>query len=316
MPFMSTGPPPAPSDEVPSYQKLMLPLLRYAADGNIHTTTEALEPIATLLSLSEVAKKATLPDGRNKLRHRLEWARTYLKKATLLEYPRRGAFVITTNGRDLLKETLTEINNAILSRYPEFVAFKTSHSDETSAVISTATSDEEIDPEEAFENAHLALRKSLESDLLDRVKKAPPEFLEQLVIDLLVAMGYGGSKKDAGKALGRTGDGGIDGLVKEDTLGLDAVYVQAKRYAENTVGRPALQQFAGALQEHRAKKGVFITTSAFSKEARDFVTRADARIVLIDGPTLAALMADYNVGVATGKEYVVKTVDADYFAEE
>lgn len=303
-------------DEVPSYQTLMLPLLKYSSDGQVHTTGEALEPIAAALSLSDVAKRATLPDGRNRLRHRLEWARTYLKKATLLEYPRRGAFVITTKGRDLLRENPTEINNQLLSRYPEFVAFKTAHLEDEPAAAPLVAPTEEVDPEEAFENAHLALRKSLESDLLDRVKKAPPEFMEQLVIDLLVAMGYGGSRKDAGEALGRSGDGGVDGVIKEDTLGLDALYVQAKRYTDNAVGRPALQQFAGALQEKRAKKGVFITTSYFSREAYDFVGRADARIVLIDGPKLASLMADHNVGVTAGKQYIVKTVDPDYFPED
>jgi restriction system protein len=311
---MSTTPKLVPIDDVPSYQKLMLPLLRFAADGSAHSVAEAFEPIALTISLSEVGKRATLPDGRNKLKHRLEWARTYLKKAGLLVYPKRGMFSVTARGIQVLKRDLTEITRDVLLEFPEFAEFVGAHRDESHIPVTTAS--EDIDPEEAFENAHLALRKSLEDELLDRVKSATPEFLEQLVIDLLLKMGYGGSRKDAGKALGRTGDGGIDGIINEDPLGLDVVYVQAKRWTENSVGRPDIQRFVGALQEQRAKKGVFITTSTFSRDAREYVSKIDARVVLIDGPKLASLMAEHNVGATNGKEYAVKKIDADYFTED
>jgi restriction system protein len=311
---MSTSPQLITLDEVPSYQKLMLPLLRFAADGATHSISEAFEPIARAILLSEGGRKSTLPDGRNKLRHRLEWARTYLKKAGLLIYPKRGAFSITNRGQQILKRNLSEITREVLLEFPEFGEFVSASREEPQAPLSISA--EEIDPEEAFENAHLALRKSLEDELLERVKSATPEFLEQLVIDLLLKMGYGGSRKDAGKALGKTGDGGIDGIINEDPLGLDVVYVQAKRWTENSVGRPDIQRFVGALHEQRAKKGVFITTSTFSRDARDYVAKIDARVVLIDGAKLASLMADNNVGVNDGKGYLIKRIDADYFSEE
>ncbi len=292
----------------------MVYLLRQAADGQIHTVRDCVEAIASTLGLSEKARTITLPDGRNRLRHRLEWARTYLKKAGLIEYPRRGTFRITARGQQVLAQNPTEITKQSLMQYPEFREFVTGDAaDETPSEIAVL---EDVDPEEAVENAHLALRKTLESELLDRVKKATPDFMEQLVIDLLIAMGYGGSKKDAGKALGRTGDGGIDGIINEDPLGLDVVYVQAKRWSDNSVGRPEIQRFVGALQGQRARKGVFITTSTFSSDARSYVSMIDARVVLIDGQRLATLMVDNNIGVTRGKEYSVKKVDGDYFADE
>jgi restriction system protein len=172
-----------------------------------------------------------------------------------------------------------------------------------------------VTPEETLENAFQALRARVEAELLDHVKSATPEFFERLVVELLVAMGYGGSRKDAGQAIGQSGDGGIDGIIKEDQLGLDTIYLQAKRW-ENPVGRPEIQKFAGALQGHRAKKGVFLTTSSFTREALDYASRIDTRIVLIEGATLAQLMFDHNVGVNAGTTYVVKQVDSDYFSEE
>jgi restriction system protein len=307
-------PPQHALDEVPSYQKLMLPLLKLAADGQPHTTGDASEPVANSIGLSATGRAATLPDGRNRLRHRLEWARTYLKKAGLLSYPRRGAFSITPRGQGVVANNPGEITNEMLMQYPEFREFKAGRSEE--GHVASAPVSEDVDPEEAIENAHLALRQTLEGELLERVKAASPEFLEQLVIDLLLKMGYGGSRKDAGKALGKTGDGGIDGIINEDPLGLDVVYVQAKRWSENSVGRPEVQRFSGALQEQRARKGVFITTSSFSREAREFVSKVDARIVLIDGAKLASLMVDNDIGVTKGKEYISKRIDLDYFAEE
>ncbi len=306
---------PRPSlDKVPRYERLMRPLLNFASDGKPHTVAEAFDPIAADIGLSELGKVETLPDGRNRLRHRLEWARTYLKKAGLLTYPRRGAFLITPRGRHMLTTHQEEITNQDLMVFPEFREFKSSHG-EAGQEVAAPVSDE-VDPEEAIENAHVTLRRTIEADLVEKVKAGSPEFMEQLVIDLLVKMGYGGSRKDAGKALGKSGDGGVDGIINEDPLGLDVVYVQAKRWADNPVGRPDIQRFVGALQGHRARKGVFITTSSFSRDAWDYVSKVDLRIILIDGAKLASLMFDYDIGVTHGKEYVAKKIDADYFLEE
>lgn len=303
-------------DEVPSYETLMLPVLRLAADGQQHTTKEAIGPIAEAIGLSEKGRAETLPDGRNRLLHRLEWARTYLKQAGLLVYPRRGAFAITQRGKLFLTQHPEEITNKMLMEFPEFREFKEGRPEGSDAQAAVAPATESIDPEEAMQNAHVVLRNALESELLQRVKDGTPEFFEQLVVDLLLKMGYGGSRKDAGKALGRTGDGGVDGIINEDPLGLDVIYVQAKRWKENSVGRPAVQQFAGALQGRRARKGVFIATSTFSREAQDFVSNVDAKIVLIDGPRLASLMAEHDIGVTKNREYVTKRIDLDYFADE
>src|SRR4051812_8662414 len=223
-------------DEVPQYHRLMIFLLRIAEDGQVHRVVDIVDHVASQLGLTDQAKASTLPDGRNKLRHRLEWARTYLKKAGLIDYPARGSFRVTSRGLQILGQNPHEITREMLLQFPEFREFVNPDED-AAAVAPIATLPlPEFDPEEGFENAYQALRRSLEAELLERIKKAPPAFMEQLVIDLLLAMGYGGSKKDAGKALGRTGDGGIDGIINEDPLGLDVVYVQAKRWVD-TVGR-------------------------------------------------------------------------------
>jgi restriction system protein len=198
-------------------------------------------------------------------------------------------------------------------QYPEFVAF---HRPQPT-IDGGRDQDEGIDqtPEEGIEAAYQRVREQLAQELLQTVKSCSPTFFERLVVDLLVKMGYGGTRRDAGQAIGRTGDGGIDGIIKEDRLGLDIVYIQAKRW-DNTVGRPQIQQFAGALQGQRARKGVFITTSAFSQAAQEYVSRLDSKIVLIDGETLAQLMMDYDIGVATIATYDLKRIDSDYFIEE
>ncbi|MGI9173803.1 MAG: restriction endonuclease, partial [Rhodothermales bacterium] len=246
-------------------------------------------------------------------------ARTYLKQAGLLDAPRRGYFAITEDGQSLLAEHPEQIDTKLLERYPAFMDFKNRRRDRSGNENRTATSENGLpndqSPDDALASAYQKLRSDLEAALLQQVKDLSPSFFERLVVDLLVNMGYGGSREDAGQAIGRGGDGGIDGIINEDRLGLDVIYLQAKRW-EGTVGRPEIQKFAGALQGQRARKGVFITTSNFSKEAKEYADFIDTRIVLVDGERMARLMVDHNVGVSTVGTYDVKKIDTDYFTDE
>ncbi len=305
---------------VPDYQGVMLPLLRFAAQkGTEISTSEAVEALAEELGLSEDDLKEMLPSGiQSTFVNRVGWASTYMKKAGLLEATRRGFYQITDRGKDLLKKQPKVINVKLLKQYPEFLQFqqlkgtrsgdKVTESKRTTD-ISTAT------PSEALEAAYENLRDELADELLTRLKKISPAFFERIVVELLVKMGYGGSRADAGKAIGRSGDGGIDGIIKEDKLGLDVVYIQAKRWDNNPVGRPDVMQFAGALQAQRASKGIFITTSRFTDDARSYVSQIGSKIVLIDGEQLTSLMIEHDVGVSTVSLYPVKKVDSDYFEE-
>lgn len=300
---------------IPDYQSIMLPLLRYSEDQKEHSLREAIEALADSFQLSEEERKELLASGQQAIfGNRVGWARTYLKKAGLVENTKRGFFKITARGLDVLKQKPKVINVKFLDQFPEFVEFRTT---KEKAVESTGTLDSVFDktPEETLESAYQRMRQDLAVELLQSIKTCSPSFFEKLVIDLLVKMGYGGTRKDAGAAIGKSGDGGIDGIIKEDRLGLDAIYIQAKRW-ENPVGRPDIQKFAGALQGQRAKKGVFLTTSAFSSEAYDYVSRIESKIVLIDGNLLANLMMDHNVGVSSIAAYELKRVDTDYFTEE
>jgi restriction system protein len=295
---------------VPGFQALMLPLLKIAGDGREHSLDEAIESLAVQFALGGEDRKELLPSGRQvRFDNRAGWARTYLKKAGLLESTGRGKFRITERGLGVLKGNPTSIDVRFLARYPEFVEFKKATKREPEGEEAGQT------PEEALELGYQNLTRTLAQDLLERIKSCSPRFFENLVVDLLVAMGYGGSRKDAGQAVGQSGDGGIDGIIKEDKLGLDVVYVQAKRW-EASVGRPIVQAFAGSLEGQRARKGVFITTSQFSPDARDYVTRIEKKIVLIDGQQLAQLMIDHGVGVTELASYTVKKVDMDYFGVE
>jgi restriction system protein len=305
---------------VPDYQSVMLPLLQFAAQkGTEISTSEAVEALAKELGLTEDDLKEMLPSGiQSTFINRVGWASTYMKKAGLLEATRRGFYQITDRGRDLLKKQPKTINVKLLKQYPAFLEFqqlkgkrsgdKTAESKGTPDV-STAT------PSEALEAAYENLRGELADELLARLKKISPAFFERVVVELLVKMGYGGSRADAGKAIGRSGDGGIDGIIKEDKLGLDVVYIQAKRRDNNPVGRPDVMQFAGALQAQRASKGIFITTTRFTDDARSYVSQIGSKIVLIDGEQLTSLMIEHNVGVSTVSLYPVKKVDSDYFEE-
>lgn len=293
---------------IPDFQAIMLPLLEYASDGK--------EYLADVFNLSDEERKSLLPSGQQTVfDNRVGWARTHLKKAVLLEYPKRGFFEITERGKDLLIQNPTKINIKFLNQFPEHIEFLNSKKDNDKSepeIIEIS----ETTPQESIEFGYQKIRKELELELLNRVKSCSPDFFERLVVDLLVKMGYGGSRRDAGRAIGKSGDGGIDGIIKEDKLGLDIVYIQAKRWDNTVVGRPEIQKFVGALHGQRARKGVFITTSRFSQEAREYVSIIDSKIVLIDGQELAQLMIDNHVGVSTVSIYEIKKIDSDYFTDE
>lgn len=301
---------------IPDYQTLMLPLLRFSSDGNDHTTREAVEVLGTEFQLTPAERGELLASGQQAVfNNRVGWANSYLKKAGLLESPRRGALRITARGMQTLAENPARIDVKYLERFPGFVEFRDasrSNRDSANAVASVVTTEQT--PEEALEIAHQSLRLSLAQDILSRILSCSPTFFERLVVELLVKMGYGGSRRDAGERIGQSGDGGIDGIIKEDRLGLDTIYIQAKRW-QGSVGRPEIQKFVGALQGQRAKKGVFITTSSYTSEAIDYATRIDTKVVLIDGQLLANLMMDFDVGVSVAASYIVKRIDSDYFEE-
>ncbi|MBC2770528.1 restriction endonuclease [Pusillimonas minor] len=302
---------------IPDFQTLMRPLLALHQDGHEHINRDLVSALADQFGLTEDDRRQMLPSGRARMfDNRVGWAKTYISNAGLIRAPRRGVSVITDFGARVLAEQAGQINLKFLAALSEDTSQKNDKAllvndgvDAKPDLISTQET-----PEELFENAYSRMRADIERQLLARVMENPPEFLERIIVDLLVRMGYGGSRKDAGEAIGRSGDEGIDGIIKEDPLGLDIIYLQAKRY-EGTVGRPDLQKFAGALQGQRAKKGIFITTSSYSREAKDYVTRIDAKIILIDGARLAGLMFDHGVGVSVNTVYESKRIDADYFDE-
>lgn len=295
----------------------MLPLLRRYADGATHSISEATDVLAKEFKLTDDELRQLIPSGRQPLFYnRVAWARTYISKAGLLSTSKRGHFCITPTGLQVLKDKPDRIDARFLRQFPSFMEFKENkHDDDNSTAAAAPLAETKESPEEQIESAHTQLKRALATELLSRIGLAAPVFFERLVVELLLKMGYGGSRQDAGRAIGRSGDGGIDGIINEDRLGLDSIYLQAKRW-ENPVGRPEIQKFAGALAEHRAKKGVFITTSSFTKEALASVNKHDARIVLIDGEKLATLMIDHGLGVTLEASYEVKRIDSDYFSEE
>jgi restriction system protein len=304
---------------VPDFQSLMLPLLRLAADGQEHRLADVRETLAKEFALSAADREERLPSGQqSKFANRVAWAKVYLGQAGVLASSRRGHFQITDRGREVLKAPPTRIDVKFLEQYPEFIEFRTPKRDGDGPRREqplTQSDAEPETPEETLEAAHLKMRSSLATELLARIKAASPDFFERLVVALLLKMGYGGSRSDAGQAVGKSGDEGIDGVISEDRLGLDVVYLQAKKW-EGTVGRPEIQKFVGALHGRRARKGVFITTGTFSGEASSYVERIEPKVVLIDGRRLAELMIDFDVGVASARTYHVKRIDSDYFEEE
>lgn len=293
---------------IPDFQSVMLPLLKYCNDGKDHTNIEALDALAKDFNLSEDERKQLLPSGQQRVfDNRVAWARAHMKMAGLLENARRGIFHITTRGKEVLSQNLTGLNLHFLRQYPEYQEAREKPKD------SLPLKEEEIQtPEEQIEQAYELLRENLSSELLFQLKTASPAFFEKVVVDVLVKMGYGGSLKDAGKAIGRSGDEGIDGIINEDRLGLDSIYIQAKKW-DGTISRPEIQKFAGALQGKRARKGVFITTSDFSAGAKEFVSNIESKIILIDGKQLTNLMIEYGVGVSNEAVYELKKLDSDFF---
>jgi restriction system protein len=304
---------------IPDYQTIMLPLLRSLEDGNEHGFRELVDSLAAHFQLGQEERKELLPSGKQAaFDNRVGWARTYLKKAGLLEAPKRGVLHISPRGKAALASDLDKIDVRFLSRFDEFVEFRAKKNAGGQAapvsVLSLPITTDTETPEEALETAYQTLRDNLSDELLSTIKGCSPAFFEKLVVDVIVSMGYGGSRREAGRAVGGTGDDGIDGIINEDRLGLDSIYLQAKRW-EGTVGRPEIQKFAGALQGYRARKGIFITTSSFTKDAQEYTSRIDSKIVLIDGQRLANLMIDHDVGVTSEAVYEVKRTDSDYFSE-
>lgn len=303
---------------IPDFQSIMLPLLKYIADQQEHSSREVIDSLAASFELCEAEKQKLLPSGQKAIfDNRVGWAKTYLKKAVLLEYTQRGYYKITARGSDVLKRTPPSIDIKYLNQFPEFIKFKS----KTSVEASSGIIDNGVEfvkqktPQEYLEAAYLEIKQGVAEEIINRIKACSPSFFERLVVKLLVKMGYGGSIKDAGQAVGKSGDGGVDEIIKEDKLGLDVIYIQAKRW-EGTVGRPEIQKFVGALHGFQSKKGVFITTSNVSNDAIDYVAKIDNKIVLINGDRLAQLMLEYGVGVSTVEVYEVKKIDEDFFIDE
>jgi len=300
---------------VPDFQSFFKPILDIAADNEEHSVKEAKSVIKSRMELSDEDLHEMLPSGTQaKFDNRIAWAISYLVQAKVLERPKRAFFKITDRGRELHNKKNARIDVAILKAYPEFLEFHTSKTTTpvTPTEIETSVS---ATPDEILQQAYLSMRNDLASEILEKIKINSPRYFEMLVVDLLVAMGYGGSRTDAGQSLGRSGDEGIDGIIKEDRLGLDVIYLQAKRW-DSTVGRPEIQRFVGALHGKRAKKGVFITTGKFSNDALDYVATIDPKVVLVDGRTLVEYMIDFNLGVSIATTYEIKRLDSDYFSED
>jgi restriction system protein len=302
---------------IPTFQVVMRPLLELARDGQEHGTGEAIEELGRQFNLTKEEREELLPSGQQaRFSNRIVWATSYLRATALIERTGRGKFRISDRGREALASGQA-IDLKYLAQFPELAAFRSKSAVPGEAKAHEAAEASNATPDELLELTYQGLRQQLATDLLDKVHTVVPAFFEKLVVDLLLAMGYGGSRKEAGKAIGQSGDEGIDGTIFEDKLGLDVVYIQAKRWAKgNTVGRREVQMFTGSLEGKQASKGVFITTSAFTGEARDYVKKISKRIVLIDGEELAQLMIDHGVGVADVNHYVTKRIDQDYFEVE
>ena len=302
---------------IPDFQSIMLPLMQFADDEKEHSSKESIEYLANYFNLTDEERKEPLPSGKQPIfSNRIGWAKSHLNRARLLESPRRSIFKITARGMKVLAQEPAMLNMKVLKQFPEYLEFIGSVNNQEKSVAPTEDDPISQDtPEEIVEYGYQKIRQALAQDILAKVKSFSPSFFEQLVVELLVKMGYGGSIKEAGRAIGKTNDEGIDGIIKEDRLGLDAIYIQAKRW-NDTVGRPEIQRFVGALAGQGAKKGIFITTSKFSEQAKDYTPRNETKIVLIDGEELAQYMIDFNLGVSIVSEYQIKKIDSDYFGDE
>ncbi|MCP4383666.1 MAG: restriction endonuclease [Hyphomicrobiales bacterium] len=304
---------------IPDYQSLMLPVLKKAAHGE-PKIGEVINELAIELGLTDEERAELLPSGKQTtFANRVHWAKTYLKQAGLVGIPKRAHFTISDRGRAVLSSHPDQIDNELLAQFDEFNDFKSRQRDGDSAEDDSGKPTREVDrddrtPDEVMRSAHKAINAALGDELLDRLVAAPAEFFERVIVSLLLAMGYGGSSEDAGRAIGRSGDDGVDGVIDQDPLGLDRVYIQAKRYrVENKIGAGAIRDFFGSLDMHKASKGLFVTTSSFSAAASATVARLGKRIVLIDGKELAQLMIRNNVGCKIEETLHVKRVDEDFF---
>ncbi|MBF0457587.1 MAG: restriction endonuclease [Nitrospirae bacterium] len=300
---------------IPKYHQLMLPFLKAIEDGHLYRKKDVVDKLAVVFKITEEERKELLPSRKQGLfDSRVGWAGTYLKMAVLMKSPQRGSYQITPRGKDVLIQNPPIIDKKFLSQFAEFRTF-VKHSNEREVFPKEVSPEDERTPVELLENSYKEITDNLAQEIIETVKTCSPDFFERLVIDLLLNMGYGGSRKDAGQSIGRTGDGGIDGIIKEDKLGLDVIYVQAKRW-DSQVPASAFRDFLGALTIKKAKKGVFITTSTFPKTAYNDVTGLENKVVLIDGNMLAELMIEHNVGVSVQSVYKIKKIDNDYFSED
>lgn len=300
---------------IPDFQTIMLPFLQFSSDGKMHNFLEATDALAKEFKLTPEEIDTLIPSGQQRFANRVGWAKTHLKKACLIDYPQRAHFQITQRGLNVLKETPKAIDMKFLMKFPEFQEFrKVSQVDGGKEKVEVPAN--QLSPEESIEVAYQEIRAGLADDLLEYVLKCSPAFFEKLVVELLVSMGYGGSQENAARAVGKSGDDGIDGIIDEDKLGLDSIYIQAKRYQRDAkIGAPFVRDFIGALQGCKATKGVFLTTAGFTKDAMDFIAKVQSRVILIDGQKLANLMIDYGIGVSTRMNYEIKQLDTDYFGE-
>jgi len=299
---------------IPDYQSLMRPVLECAASGEVRIG-DVVDRLADKFQLSEQERDELLPSGKQtRFSNRVHWAKSYLKQAGLVKATRRAHFVITDRGKDALNDN-KEINVSYLEKFPEFQEFRsrTKEGDpaelpQSGEVEATAT------PDEVLRAAHKKINAALSAELLDRVREASPSFFENLIVELLLAMNYGGTSEEAGRALGKTGDDGVDGVIDQDPLGVDQIYIQAKRYAEgNSIGAGAIRDFFGALSLKKAQKGIFVTTSSFSPSAVQTARALGSRIVLIDGVHLARLLIRHNIGCRDEEVLHLKKIDEDFF---
>ena len=303
---------------IPKYDEMYRAFLDCLADGQPHRSKEVKDTVAGVFSVSEKERAEMLPSGKQQLfDNRIGWTRTYLKKAGLVQSPSRGIYVITPAGRQVLNENPRKFDNPYLQRFESFRKFIYPDG-EDSGTPAPAEKVSGKTPQDILDEAFQQINTTLADDLLSEIMKQPPAFFEHLVVKLLTQMGYGGSVDNAGAVIGQTGDEGIDGIIREDKLGFSLIYIQAKRWdCDNTVGRPEIQKFVGALAGQGASKGLFITTAKFTKEARQYAEKQHTtKVVLVYGTTLAKLMIEYNLGVSTEATYEIKRIDSDFFAED
>ena len=298
---------------IPTMFDLTLPILELLGDGESYHNSALADQLALRFKLTEAERNQRTSSGQRRFSNRISWARMELKNAVLLKYTRPGTSLITDRGRQVLADKPHRIDRPFLNQYEEY---RQTHNKNTNGSDNDVPNGEDEDtPEESLKAAYETIRSYLANEIIEIVRNCSPSFFEQLVVDVLVGMGYGGSREEAGKAVGGSGDGGIDGIINEDRLGLDVIYIQAKRWG-NSVVKPEIQKFAGALAGQKAGKGVFITTSTFTSGAQEYVKTVGTRIILIDGRQLADFMIDYNVGVTTEAVYELKRIDTAYFEGE